>query len=117
MEEHLKKPFADRQRLSQKLMMDDNQRVPFVVEKHNKSKMKNTSSWLKFLVPKTSKVQHFLQMLSQRIDLQKDSSIYLFIQDTLLKQDMIIGEVYEKYKEQDGFVYAYYNDIPSFGNK
>ena len=96
--------------------MENKLRVPFVVEQHSKSKMKYKSSKVKFLVPKAFKVQHFLQILTKDMDLQKDSSIYLFIQDSLLKQDMIIGDLYEKYKEQDGFCYAYYSDIPSFGN-
>ena len=82
MEEHLKKPFADRQRQSQKLMMENKTQVPFVVEKHNKSNIKSTSSRVKFLVPKSFKVQQLTVILTKDMGLQKDSSIYLFIKDT-----------------------------------
>merc|ERR1712226_406048 len=116
MEEHLKKPFEERCKLSQKLMTENKLRVPFIVEKHSKANIKSTSK-VKFLVPKAFKVLHFLQILQKDMDLRKDSSIYLFIKDRLIKQDMVIGDVYEKYKETDGFVYAHYSEIPSFGSE
>merc|ERR1711862_622733 len=114
MEEHLKKSFEERCKLSQKLMTENKLRVPFIVEKHAKAKIKSTSK-VKFLVPKAFKVVHFLQILQKDMDLRKDSSIYLFIKDRLIKQDMVIGDVYEKYKDHDGFVYANYAELPSFG--
>jgi len=80
MEEHLKKSFADRQKLSTRLMNENKLRVPFIVELHSKSQLKKTSK-VKFLVPKAFKVAHFLQILQKDMDLPKDSAIYLHIKD------------------------------------
>ena len=66
-------------------------------------------------MPKAFKVLHFLQILQKDMDLRKDSSIYLFIKDILIKADMVVGDVYEKYRDTDGFVYVHYADLPSFG--
>ena len=43
MDEHLKKPFEERKKLSEKLMTENKLRVPFIVEKHTKAKIKSTS--------------------------------------------------------------------------
>ena len=43
MDEHLKKPFEERAKLSEKLMTENKLRVPFIVEKHQKANIKSTS--------------------------------------------------------------------------
>merc|ERR1712007_378920 len=96
--------------------MENKLRVPFVVAKHAKEKAEIKSSKVKFLVPKAFKVSHFLQIITKDMELAKDTAAYLFISDTLLKQDQVVGDVYEKYKDQDGFCYGHFALTPSFGN-
>jgi len=56
--------------------------------------------------------------------LKKEEALYLFVRgNELLKQDSMISEVCEKYRDEDGFfyhilsyIYITYGETVSFGN-
>lgn len=47
--------------------------------------------------------------------LNKDVAIYLFVQNKLIKSDMAVGDIYNKYKAEDNFLYLEVGDLPSYG--
>ena len=48
--------------------------------------------------------------------LNKDVAIYLFVQNKLIKSDQVIGDVYNKHKDEDNFLYMEVGDLPSYGH-
>ena len=47
--------------------------------------------------------------------LNKDVAIYLFVNSKLIKTDQVIGDIYNKYKDEDNFLYLEVGDLPSYG--
>ncbi len=82
---------------------------------------------------KTFKVFHLTSVIRKRMKLSKADALYLFVSQTdMLKPgfclsyfivfiifffliDTSIAEVYEKYKDKDGFLYIEYSEFPTFG--
>eukprot|EP01016_Furgasonia_blochmanni_P024309 TRINITY_DN261_c0_g2_i1.p1 TRINITY_DN261_c0_g2~~TRINITY_DN261_c0_g2_i1.p1 ORF type:complete len:177 (+),score=51.36 TRINITY_DN261_c0_g2_i1:66-596(+) len=90
-------------------------KIPVICRKHEKSKI-STLDKNKFLVVNTLRVHQFLQAVRKRINLAKDQTIFLFVNDKhLLKGDSVFEDVYKKHKSADGFLYISYYEHESFG--
>jgi GABA(A) receptor-associated protein len=44
-----------------------------------------------------------------------EEAIYLFVNERILPVSKILGEIYEKYKDEDGFLYIKYDSEATFG--
>ena len=70
---------------------------------------------MKYLIPKEFKVCSFISNIRRSMTLNKDVAIYLFVQNKLIKSDQVIGDVYNKHKDEDNFLYMEVGDLPSYG--
>lgn len=84
----------------------------------------------RYLVTDKYKVYQFIHLLRKRINLKQEEALYLFVNGrTLLKSGKIkllvhdwrwldskMSEVYDKYKDSDGFLYIEFCEYSSFGN-
>jgi GABA(A) receptor-associated protein len=102
-----------RKEYSADLMRDNPLRVPILVSSENgKLKLKTQE----FLVPKQLKIIHFTATLRRSMNLDPENAIYLYIDNHMIKQDRHIAEIYDQYKNEDGFLYINVTDIPALGN-
>jgi len=71
----------------------------------------------KFLVPYDITVSQFLHMLREKIQLGSTESIFLFFgkRREIMASNMIIREVYDRLKEEDDMLYAFYSKENVFG--
>lgn len=69
----------------------------------------------KFLVPYEVTVAQFIWILRQRLRLNPNKAIYLFVNKTLPQSSALMGEIYNQLHDQDGFVYAMYSGENTFG--
>ena len=105
-------PFEERQKNSAMLLRDNPLRIPVLVTCNNgRISMRKHE----FLVPKQLKVVHFTATLRRSINLGPESAIYLYAKNHILKQDRLMGEVYENHKDADGFLYVNVSDISYLG--
>ena len=105
-------PLEDRKKSSAALIQENPLRVPVMVSCNN-GKINLTKH--EFLVPKQLKIVHFTATLRRSINLSPESAIYLYSKNAMLKQDKFMGEIYDMYKDEDGFLYINVSDIPYLG--
>jgi GABA(A) receptor-associated protein len=69
----------------------------------------------KFLVNEDMNYTSFLFSIRKNIDLNEGQALYIFIEDKLLSTNLAIKEAYDRYKSNDGFLYAYICSENTFG--
>ena len=58
---------------------------------------------------------NFIYVIRRRLKLSSEVSIYLFVNDKILPGMDYVSTIYEKYKDEDGFLYVKYSGEPTFG--
>ena len=70
----------------------------------------------KFLAAKDMSLFEFLIVVRNRFNIRDSQTILFFVNDTtLLPQTMPLSEVYNQYRDHDGFVYLKYSTENTFG--
>lgn len=89
-------------------------RVPVVVQRAPHSSIGDLDKH-KFLVPFEVTVAQFMWILRQRLRLNPNKAIYLFINRSLPQSSALIGELYAEYHDEDGFMYVMFSGENTFG--
>ena len=82
--------------------------IPVICEKAPKSKIKEIDK-TKFLIKKTLTLQQFISILKKKLDLTSNDAIFLLVKEKYaLAENETFEKIYDKYKDEDGFLYIYY---------
>ena len=110
----LKSDFIKRKNETDRVRLKYPERVPVMVFKSPGCILSDIGK-NKFLVPVDMTLSQFVDIIRQRINIKPDNAIFIFINNLLppLSQTMI--SLYEEYRENDGFLYIYYNGESTFG--
>jgi GABA(A) receptor-associated protein len=54
-------------------------------------------------------------IIQRRLELNKVEALYLFMGDTLLQPFQKIGQVYDEFKDEDGFLHIFFYEYNTFG--
>jgi len=94
------------------------ERVPIICEKSKTCSDKTIGDLdkRKYLVPKDLKLADFMYVIRKRMKLSPEKSIFLFIGDNILAPcSALLGVLYDRHKDKDGFLYVIYNGESTFG--
>uniref|UniRef100_A0A4X1SVM7 Gamma-aminobutyric acid receptor-associated protein-like 2 n=1 Tax=Sus scrofa TaxID=9823 RepID=A0A4X1SVM7_PIG len=80
-------------------------RVPVIVEKVSGSQIVDIDK-RKYLVPSDITVAQFMWIIRKRIQLPSEKAIFLFVDKTVPQSSLTMGQLYEKEKDEDGFLYV-----------
>ncbi|XP_062355672.1 gamma-aminobutyric acid receptor-associated protein-like 2 isoform X1 [Cinclus cinclus] len=69
----------------------------------------------KYLVPSDITVAQFMWIIRKRIQLPSEKAIFLFVDKTVPQSSLTMGQLYEKEKDEDGFLYVAYSGENTFG--
>jgi GABA(A) receptor-associated protein len=69
----------------------------------------------KYLIPYDLKTEAFMYIIRRRIKLNEEQAMYFFVGDKLLQTNRFMSEIYEKCKDEDGFLYVYACAESTFG--
>ena len=69
----------------------------------------------KYLVPGDLNMSHFIYVVRKRIKLEPSETLFLMVNNQLCPSNIVLSEVYEKYKDEDGFLYIVYSAENTFG--
>ena len=69
----------------------------------------------KYLVPDNYTVGQFVYIIRKRIVIPKEKAIFVFIENVLPSTSALMSEMYDKYKDKDGFLYITYSGENTFG--
>jgi len=90
-------------------------RIPVIVEKAPKSDAPDLDK-KKYLVPADITVGRFVFEIRQHMKLSSEKAIFLFVnKDVLPPTAALMSHIYEKYKDEDGFLYVTYSGENTFG--
>jgi GABA(A) receptor-associated protein len=112
--------FEKRQQESATIMSKYPDRIPIVCERSAFEKSTDVPflDKNKFLVPSDLSVGQFLYTIRRRVHLSPDKALFLFLGNKykLVPTSETILSVYEKNKDDDGFLYVVYSGESTFGN-
>ena len=89
------------------------QRVPIIVERRS-SNICNIDK-RKYMAPKSLTLGQFAFVVRKRLKLQKSEAMFLFINGKLITHMNDLGSTYNSEKDEDGFLYIFYDFENAFG--
>ena len=89
-------------------------RIPVIVNKSKHCDLNDIDKF-KYLVPDNYTVGQFVYVIRKRIVLPKEKAIFVFIENVLPPTSALMSEMYDKYKDKDGFLYITYSGENTFG--
>lgn len=102
--------FEERKRDSTSMVSRYPGHVPVFVEKDECCQTLPDIHNNKFLVPKELSFHHFVYVVRKRVLLSNTTTIYVFIDKRIPNQFNSIGDLYNEYHDEDGFLYMTYSD-------
>jgi GABA(A) receptor-associated protein len=107
--------FSQRKEESLRVLTKYPERVPIICEKSNQRNLPDLDK-KKYLVPRDLTVGQFGYVIRRRMNLKQEESLFIFINnETIASTSDTIGNLYNKYKDIDGFVYVNYSKENVFG--
>lgn len=102
--------LSKRKELSTKIFNKYKDKIPIIIQSSN-VKLKK----FKFLVYKNDELSFFLLILRKFIEIKQDEAIFTFINNTIPVFSESVGCLYQKYKDEDGFLYISISLESTFG--
>lgn len=106
--------YEDRLKEANNIINKYENRIPIILEKYKTKNLKKIDK-KKYLVPNDLLISQFLFVIRKKIELSPDQSIFLFSNTFLLSSNSRIGEIYDKNKDDDNFLYLFYDTENTFG--
>eukprot|EP00747_Dinoflagellata_sp_TGD_P054018 gnl/TRDRNA2_/TRDRNA2_148780_c0_seq2.p1 gnl/TRDRNA2_/TRDRNA2_148780_c0~~gnl/TRDRNA2_/TRDRNA2_148780_c0_seq2.p1 ORF type:complete len:128 (+),score=35.01 gnl/TRDRNA2_/TRDRNA2_148780_c0_seq2:59-442(+) len=115
-------PFEKRCAEAKRILTKYPDRIPVICEKAARSTLPDIDK-KKFLVPGTMLCGEFKYIIHKHINqtagasIASDQTIYLFVKSTSPKTGALMSEVYDSYKNEDGFLYVTYSAENTLGTR
>ena len=107
--------LEDRKDEATRILKRYDNRVPIICEKANVNNDLPLLDKIKYLVPIDLTVGQFIYIIRKRLDVSPEKAIFIFIDNIIPPTSELISTVYEKYKDEDGFLYVTYSGENTFG--
>ena len=108
-----KHSFRDRQNEATYMLNKHYDKIPVICEKAKKNTPDIKKN--KFLVSRDITVGQFIFVIRKFIDVQPDTALFLFINDTIPSNSSFLTDIYASCKGSDGFLYVNYSTENTFG--
>jgi hypothetical protein len=110
-------PFEDRIKKSKVLLEKYPDKIPVILEKSKKDKLLSNSVKNKLLVSQDMTITTILQLIKKNLKINEHMAIYIMVSDKniMLSGSYSISEIYNNYKNNDGFLYLEYCSENVFG--
>lgn len=110
----VKMSFEDRLKESQGIREKHPTRLPIIVQRDAKGDLEPFTK-KKFLVPADLSAGQFFYIIRKKNQLKDTEALFFYVNGYLLQPSKIIGEIYEKDKDADGYLYIYVAKEKVFG--
>lgn len=91
-------------------------RIPIICEKNKNSTKSTYIDKNKYLVPYDFTVGQFIYIIRKRLELSPEMGLYFFINGNIPATCSLISYIYERNKDEDGYLYITYSMENTFGN-
>jgi len=89
-------------------------RVPVIVSRAQNCTLNDIDKH-KFLVPNDLTIGQFVNVIRKRIKVSESMGIFIFVKNILPPNSSLMSQIYNEFKEDDGFLYIIYNGESVFG--
>jgi GABA(A) receptor-associated protein len=112
-----KNKFSFDQRLteSKRILLKYPDRIPIICEKLYGQKDLPDIDKNKYLVPYDLTLGQFIYVIRQRMKLNQDEAMFLFVNNKFISINQTIMNIYYYEKDPDGFLYIKYSKETTFG--
>lgn len=108
--------LGDRTNVSRQMIESYPSRVPIICEPSSNCNIDISEyTKVKYLVPRDTTIGKFLLIIRMQLQLTSVTAMYMFVNNTLPPTSALIGEVYDKHKHEDGFLYITFTGENFFG--
>lgn len=108
--------FEERYNETKGIMTRYQDRIPIICEKAiNASKDCPDIDKRKYLVPNDLSIGQFMYVIRKRLRLPPEKALFLFINGMIPSSSFLICNIYECYKDVDGYLYVNYTLENTFG--
>ena len=98
-----------RKELSESLIKENPGKIPVIFEKEETSKLEDIKK-TRYLLDQNFTVGDFLKMVRKHMKLNEGEALYLSVKAKYnLTSEKVMGDIYELYKDNDGFLYIMYS--------
>ena len=104
----------DRTNESSKIIEKYPMRIPIIVEKAEGCRLNNIQK-NKYLAPRDMAMCQFVFTVRKKIDLEPSEAIFMMVNSQLVQSSILLSEIYENHKDEDGFLYMIYTSENTFG--
>jgi GABA(A) receptor-associated protein len=106
--------FEKRTSESNSVMEKYKDRLPIIVQKTIDCNLPDVDK-CKYLVPRDMSMGQFIYVIRRRINLKAEEALFITVNNSLISSSENIDMVYEKNKDEDGFLYVTYTSENTFG--
>jgi GABA(A) receptor-associated protein len=107
-------PLYERLQESEKVLYEYPDKVPVICEKDNRLQNCEIKK-RKYLVSKDLTVGQFMYIIRKQIQLNSNMGLFLFIKEIIPSGSEKMGNIYNRYKDNDGYLYINYAFENTFG--
>ena len=109
-----KHTLQTRKNESNRILAKYTNRIPIIVEQGRSQNIPSLDKQ-KYLVPMDLTVGQFCYVIRKRINLKPQYALYVFFNETLAATESLLSSIYERKKDEDGFLYCVVNGESTFG--
>lgn len=108
-------PLYLRKEQSARIRLKYPDRVPVILEKYVNATNAPEIDKNKFLVPGDSTVGSFIHIVRRRIKLPEQTALFMYCNSTIPATSELMCMLYDKHKDEDGFLYMVFATENTFG--
>jgi hypothetical protein len=106
------KDFDERKKSSEIIMKKHPESIPIIVDCKSNIELNKK----KYIVPKNLNMSQFMSNIRKKINIDSSQSIFLLCNNTMISNNQIVINVYNKHHHADGFLYIILTLENVFGN-